>query len=278
MTEPPEPSASESQRWLQWAREDLTLAQHAQADPDVVRRGACTWAHQAAEKALKALLVASGADPPKIHDLTRLARLTDDQARERLATVDLVELTRWAIEGRYPSDIEDASPRDAETAVQLAGAVVEVVARVLVGDLDTLRAGAAQQGAAASPIEAAIRARLTSGMVLTTPAREASFTIKTIDDAGLVLLLGSREWPTRLPWPAIEGIGPLLTGDAPIEVGGTYSVESRPGTLDHHLKQYVKTATAGWVAAVLEAAGVVVIDRRSPVTIRATPTFQSQVR
>jgi len=67
MAEPHDAALSESRRWLRWAREDLMLAQHALADPEVVRRGSCTWAHQAAEKALKALLVSVGSDPPKVH-------------------------------------------------------------------------------------------------------------------------------------------------------------------------------------------------------------------
>jgi len=134
MTEPHESALSESQRWLRWAREDLTLAQHALADREVVRRGACTWAHQAAEKAVKALLVSAGTDPPKIHDLSRLARLTDDPARARLTTLELVEGTRWAIEGRYPSDVEDASASDAEAAVRIAEQVVGVAGAVLRGE------------------------------------------------------------------------------------------------------------------------------------------------
>lgn len=65
MSAPPEANLAEAQRWLGWAREDLTLAEHIAADPDVVRRGACMWAQQAAEKALKAMLIARGFDPPK---------------------------------------------------------------------------------------------------------------------------------------------------------------------------------------------------------------------
>jgi HEPN domain-containing protein len=108
--------------------------QHALADREVVRRGACTWAHQAAEKALKAVLVSVGSDPPKIHDLSRLARLTDESARAELAVLDLVELTRWAIEGRYPSDLEDASAGDADAAVRIADQVVGVAGAIVGGD------------------------------------------------------------------------------------------------------------------------------------------------
>lgn len=126
MTEQPDPVLVEAARWLTWAEEDLTLAQHTAADPDVVRRGACTWAHQAAEKALKALLVAEGTDPPKIHDLVRLARMLSDATQASLADFDLVGLTRWAIEGRYPSDVEEATAADLDAALDAAESTVSV--------------------------------------------------------------------------------------------------------------------------------------------------------
>lgn len=62
-----------ARRWLRWAEEDLALAEHTAADDDLVARGACVWAHPAAEKALKALLILRDIDPPKLHDLDRLA-------------------------------------------------------------------------------------------------------------------------------------------------------------------------------------------------------------
>lgn len=116
MSEQPETPSSLANRWQHWAEEDLTLAEHTAADPDLVRRGACTWAHQAAEKAIKALLVAADIDPPKVHDLTRLNALVPEPQRASLAPAHLAELTRWAIEGRYPGDTEEASSSDAEKA------------------------------------------------------------------------------------------------------------------------------------------------------------------
>lgn len=118
-------------RWISWAIEDLTLAEHAAADDGVVPRGACAWAHQAAEKAVKALLIARGLDPPKLHDLDRLvARLPDDDARH-FDPVDLPELTRWATAGRYPDDLDDAHRADAWRAVVLAREVVSAARAVL---------------------------------------------------------------------------------------------------------------------------------------------------
>jgi hypothetical protein len=93
---PDEPSAAS--RSLRWASEDLTLAEHAAADHDVVPRGACVWAHQAAEKALKGLLVARDIDPPRLHDLDRLVALLPEAEAGVFDRLDLPELTRWAIE------------------------------------------------------------------------------------------------------------------------------------------------------------------------------------
>jgi HEPN domain-containing protein len=59
-------------------------------------------------------VVAQGTDPPKIHDLVRLARMLSDATQTSLADFDLAGLTRWAIEGRYPSDVEEATAADLE--------------------------------------------------------------------------------------------------------------------------------------------------------------------
>lgn len=78
---------ADATRWLRWAGEDLAVAEHISQDTDLVPRGACVFAHQAADKALKGLLVARGLDPPKLHDLDRLA------APLRLTTSDSTRLT-----------------------------------------------------------------------------------------------------------------------------------------------------------------------------------------
>ena len=53
-----------------------------------------------------------------------------------------------------------------------------------------------------------------------------------------------------------------------MKVGSTFSVDAEPGTLDEHLKGYLNRATGGWVAVVLERAGVVEIDRATPTRVR----------
>lgn len=118
-------------QWLTWARDDLALARSALSDPEVVRRGACTWAHQCAEKALKAMVVAQDLDPPRTHNLLRLEQLTPPHVQTALAGIDLEGLTRWAIEGRYPEDLADATETDARLALAAAAEVHRIVESAL---------------------------------------------------------------------------------------------------------------------------------------------------
>jgi HEPN domain-containing protein len=111
-------------RWLRWAEEDLRLAEHTANDSELVSRGACVWAHQAAEKALKALLAHHDVDPPKLHDLDRLVQRLPESDRAAFSILELPELTRWAIEGRYPGDLDEANHADAVNAIRIASQVV----------------------------------------------------------------------------------------------------------------------------------------------------------
>lgn len=110
-----------------WADEDLALARSAPADASVVPRGACVWAHQAAEKALKAALVAADLDPPKTHNLVRLREMTGIVVEA--STRQLQELSTWSIEGRYPADLRDATRADATAAIEIAATVVHAAQR-----------------------------------------------------------------------------------------------------------------------------------------------------
>jgi hypothetical protein len=66
----------------------------------------------------------------------------------------------------------------------------------------------------------------------------------------------------------LEGVIEFLRGKGWVEIGMTYDVAGRTGTLDGYLKGYMKRATAGWVAALFEAAGLVQIDRGRPARVR----------
>jgi len=65
----------EAQRWLAYARSDCDAAHALLRDPDHYPRQVCFLAQQAAEKALKAVLVLLEIEFPFTHDLDRLREM-----------------------------------------------------------------------------------------------------------------------------------------------------------------------------------------------------------
>ncbi len=88
--------------WLRHALGDLAaariLAQAATAQP----RSIAQFAHQSAEKALKAVIAASGATPWRTHDLVFLALRCEPSTRRRFAAIDIVALSTVLARSRYP--------------------------------------------------------------------------------------------------------------------------------------------------------------------------------
>jgi elongation factor Ts len=117
----PDENLVEAQRWLRFADEDLQSARNfLRSEPP---RTIGFFAQQAAEKAIKSLLVLLNIRFPHVHDLERLqsllaANLLTKQIRE------VPELTGWAVESRYPGEVEP-SQDDAIRAVALAEDVVK---------------------------------------------------------------------------------------------------------------------------------------------------------
>jgi hypothetical protein len=71
-----------------------------------------------------------------------------------------------------------------------------------------------------------------------------------------------------IPWEALEEVPDLLRGRSWVPIGSTYSTHAAEGTLDGHLKGYIARATGGWIAVVLERAGVLEIDRSRPARVK----------
>ena len=119
--------------------------------------------------------------------------------------------------------------------------------------------------------EDAIRAAVTPGDVLATAPTRGHFTIGHRTPDALILPPGEKEARTPLPRRALEEIPDFLHGRDWVLIGSVYSTGSAQGSPDKHLKRHLKRATAGWVAAVLEKAAVITIDRSRPAHIRPRP-------
>ncbi len=111
-----------------YARADLHVAEVLAADAEVPGRIVCFHAQQAAEKALKAALVAAEIPFRKTHDVVVLAGLTPAELAQALNVLDVAVLQPWAVDGRYPGDLPDATAQQASIVVATAAAVLSCVA------------------------------------------------------------------------------------------------------------------------------------------------------
>jgi HEPN domain-containing protein len=109
--------------WINRARSNLVRAQAML--PGVYLEDLCFDAQQAAEKAIKAVLIARGAAFPPIHDLAGLLTILG-QNNEAIppAIADAARLTRFAVGARYPGVAEPVTAEEHHRAVAIAEAVV----------------------------------------------------------------------------------------------------------------------------------------------------------
>jgi HEPN domain-containing protein len=122
---------AEARRWLEYAQEDLASAAAMVEGVIGVPRQACWLAQQAAEKALKSVLVFLRAEFPRTHDLDVLRAILPNDWRTSMEHPDLAELSEWSVEARYPGDWPEATASDAGRAVALARKVVQSVMQSL---------------------------------------------------------------------------------------------------------------------------------------------------
>ena len=108
--------------WLRHARSDLVLARTEQPE-GVLSEALCFHAQQAAEKALKAVLVHLGRDVPHTHDIEALNDLLAEILEVPEAVVEADRLTTYAVLTRYPADVAPVSEGEHREAVRQAEVV-----------------------------------------------------------------------------------------------------------------------------------------------------------
>jgi HEPN domain-containing protein len=120
---PESASVKDAREWISRARSDLALAR---AKPQgVCFEDLCFHAQQAAEKAIKALLIRHSIRFPYIHDLAALMPLLEKATGGLPGSVRrAVRLTRFAVETRYPGTAAPVGEKEYREAVELASEVV----------------------------------------------------------------------------------------------------------------------------------------------------------
>jgi len=88
--------------WLAVAEIDLRAARNCLHGPEPTPQAAAYHCQQAAEKLIKAALVAEGVHPPRSHDIGMLADLLPSGHPFRRAFASLERLTVYGMAYRYP--------------------------------------------------------------------------------------------------------------------------------------------------------------------------------
>jgi HEPN domain-containing protein len=122
---PEERKVSNPLEWLRRARSNLARAKADRGLPEILYEDLCFDAQQAAEKAIKAILVHRNVPFPKTHAIMDLLTLlhqagvsVSDDVRQAAI------LTGYAVEARYPGISEEVTLQDYAVAIELAERVV----------------------------------------------------------------------------------------------------------------------------------------------------------
>ena len=114
------------EEWIKRAKSSLELAQ-AEIIQYTYYEDLCFQAQQAAEKALKGLLIYYGTEPEFTHNieilLNGLKKFTDIPAEIKEA----VKLTVYAVQTRYPGEFDEISREEYEKSIEIAKACLDWV-------------------------------------------------------------------------------------------------------------------------------------------------------
>ena len=126
--------------WLNRARSNLAMARNRV--PDAYLEDLCFEAQQAAEKAIKAVMIARNIEFPYVHNLAFLLSILQEDGENIPNEVRrAARLTPYAVDTRYPGVEQPVSEHEYESAIEIAEAVTRWAADLLQSEL-----GDSQQG------------------------------------------------------------------------------------------------------------------------------------
>ena len=126
--------AGDASEWLSHAESHLNYAKLGRDQPAILPNQVAFHTQQAAEKALKAVLVCALVEFPRTHDLQELLMLIRNSGISVQPELeDVTAMSRFAFETRYPGDFETIAPDEIEHAIELAEKAV-AWARIQTGE------------------------------------------------------------------------------------------------------------------------------------------------
>lgn len=130
---PHDPALGSANEWLKRARSNLALARQPRTE-EIYWEDLCFETQQAAEKALKAVLIDKGIRFRFVHDLAELMTLLENSGISLPDTVKKgAALTDYSVEARYPGPFEPVTEGEFREALALAEIVVEWGEKIIAG-------------------------------------------------------------------------------------------------------------------------------------------------
>lgn len=130
--------AQKVRQWIEYADEDLRLAEYAlRMESGCPYRLIAYHAQQCVEKYIKAFLVYHRQDFPYTHNISALLELCRKHADWVDSLTQAETLTAYAITTRYPGEDEPVSLVEAKNAVTIATQVKSAMKTLLVNALNT---------------------------------------------------------------------------------------------------------------------------------------------
>lgn len=105
--------------WLKRAESNIRLAINGKQE-GVFFEDLCFEAQQAAEKALKAMLIFLSEEYPRVHSFGMLLECLEKHIKIPERIKDVIELSDYAVQTRYPGDYYPLSEDEYERAINIA--------------------------------------------------------------------------------------------------------------------------------------------------------------
>lgn len=109
--------------WMNRAKSNLHLAKESNRQ-EVYFEDLCFQAQQAAEKALKALMIFLDIEPPRSHNFNILLLKLGEKIEIPKVCNDVIDLNDYAVQTRYPGDYTPVDIDEYHNAIEIAERIV----------------------------------------------------------------------------------------------------------------------------------------------------------
>ena len=112
--------------WLRRAESNFEIAKRGKTSPKIVYEDLCYDCQQAAEKAIKAVLIFYNLPFPKTHNIKHLLKLLNEGEIEVPKVIEQAQvLTEYIVDTRYPDDFAPVDSKAYKQALKLAAKVLQ---------------------------------------------------------------------------------------------------------------------------------------------------------